>query len=804
MIKKSLSAIALTLLLGATPTQATQTVRELWDGPNAKFALDGAVSNGLSSIGFAPNAVWVTSPPTNTSLRFDGSWNLDWMIGNGDTLLPCTVGNGGTLAYYPSEGNMQSSLINPATGLPYGNYYSQCYASRALATNSYIDLNANGTYYFSVRFVGGTGWSWWTGDMAGGIGFAAGNATNADFVGAGWTRVTPFLMEDGVTDAGSTPYVTTGTLDQAGVVSHPDDSGGVYYPRAAGTAGQLLSGGPGFILVGKLTTSVGGAATISVKTYPGYNSPAADPSSITWDATYSFTDTNLMTQLLLWNYGTGPSVQDAVRVGTDYGSAVGLEIVGAPNASPGTTVYAGTPVTFSTTYVGLNSGTYPMTFQWLSNSVPLTDATNATIVLTGTTTNFTANYSLAAANSFGTTTSAVTHLTVNPAAPVTIVQQPVSTTRYVGSPSASFTVSVDGTPPFTYQWQHAGTNIQSAVTTSAQANTVVLPPIALADAGNYSVTITNLFRTTNSTVVTLTEIVPATNSYAGVLTALSPYGYWRLDDSAPVIYDYFGNNNGQVLDASRMTFGDAGAPLVGFPANHQALTIGSQGNWWEPYRLNLPVSYFTNTMTFTMWVKGGCGLMSRNGYGNAYGIENNSGHLQFDWGGVASWDSGLSVPANTWTFVALVVEPTQATIYMGTDSFTLTSAQQTGLTISDSTTLGDTTHLTPLCVGRNPFPWAEDGGGAPWASMNGTWSDVSVFYQSLTPTQIQKLYLAGVGLTVGGTSDGSGNLILNWFSGATLQQASSLTGTWTDVSGSPTPPYSVPMTGAQKFYRVRN
>ena len=152
----------------------------------------------------------------------------------------------GTLAYYGGDGNMHSAL-NPATGLPYGDYYSQCYARRALATNSYIDFNANGTYYFSVRFVGGSGWDWWTGDMAGGVGFAAGNATNADFVGAGWTRLSPFLMDDGVTDAGSAAYVTTGTLDQAGLASHPDDSGGPYHPRAAGSAGALLSGGPGFL-----------------------------------------------------------------------------------------------------------------------------------------------------------------------------------------------------------------------------------------------------------------------------------------------------------------------------------------------------------------------------------------------------------------------------------------------------------------------------------------------------------------------------------------------------------------------------
>ena len=150
---------ALLALAGLLPAHANQIVRELWDGPNSKVALNG-LGDGPSSFGFAPGTTWVTSPAGNTSLRFDGTWNLDWMIGDGDSLLPCTGnGNGGTLAYYGGDGNMPSSLINPATGLPYGNYSSQCYTTRALATNSYINFNANGTNYFSVRFVGGSGWT---------------------------------------------------------------------------------------------------------------------------------------------------------------------------------------------------------------------------------------------------------------------------------------------------------------------------------------------------------------------------------------------------------------------------------------------------------------------------------------------------------------------------------------------------------------------------------------------------------------------------------------------------------------------
>jgi hypothetical protein len=314
--------------------------------------------------------------------------------------------------------------------------------------------------------------------------------------------------------------------------------------------------------------------------------------------------------------------------------------------------------------------------------------------------------------------------------------------------------------------------------------------------------------------VTLSEIVPAPGSYAAALTKLSPYGYWRLDDNAttndPTLYDYWGYKNGQALDATNAVntiFGVAGAPDVGFPVPHLATSIGNQF-WTGPYRLDLPnLPIYSTNMTFTMWVKGGCELMARNGYGNAYGLELNNGDLQFDWGGspAIAWDSGLQVPANTWTFVALVVEPTQATIYMGTNPVTLVSTANTGLALSDSTTLGDTPYLTPLGIGRNPWPWAEGGNASPWASTPGTWSDVAVFYQSLTPQQVTNLFLAGVGVWIAGTPDGAGNLNLNWLPGGTLQEATSVTGPYTDVGGNPQPPYSVPIStgAAQHYYRVR-
>lgn len=79
IIPKSLPAVALTLLLGATTQiHATQVVRELWDGAG-KVSIQG-LGNTVSSLGFDTNTTWAVSPPGNLGFQLDGTWNLDdWM-----------------------------------------------------------------------------------------------------------------------------------------------------------------------------------------------------------------------------------------------------------------------------------------------------------------------------------------------------------------------------------------------------------------------------------------------------------------------------------------------------------------------------------------------------------------------------------------------------------------------------------------------------------------------------------------------------------------------------------------------------
>ena len=88
------------------------------------------------------------------------------------------------------------------------------------------------------------------------------------------------------------------------------------------------------MLVGKITTSVGGNSTLSVSWFT--NTIPTDPGSVVWDCVYSFNETARMTHFLLWENGTSyNSAIDALRV-ADTGCGTAVERPDAP-ASPACT-----------------------------------------------------------------------------------------------------------------------------------------------------------------------------------------------------------------------------------------------------------------------------------------------------------------------------------------------------------------------------------------------------------------------------------------------------------------------------------
>lgn len=86
-----------------------------------------------------------------------------------------------------------------------------------------------------------------------------------------------------------------------------------------------------------------------------------------------------------------------------------------------------------------------------------------------------------------------------------ITQQPTPAAGCPGEP-ASFTIRVQSAAPVTYRWSHNGAPIDSATNPSALSDTLVIPAVAPADAGEYRCTVTDGCTSTPSTPATLTYL----------------------------------------------------------------------------------------------------------------------------------------------------------------------------------------------------------------------------------------------------------------------------------------------------------
>lgn len=144
----------------------------------------------------------------------------------------------------------------------------------------------------------------------------------------------------------------------------------------------------------------------------------------------------------------------------------------------------------------------------------------------------------------------------------------------------------------------------------------------------------------------------------------------------------------------------------------------------------------TANFTITAWVKRDgqpndwAGIVFCRGGNTTSGLNFGTGiGLRYHWAGEKwDWVPGLAVPDDTWTFVALAVTPTAATIYM-----------------DDGTGLRSETNVGPhapepfdaaLTIGRDPNSSAR--------SFRGSLDDVRVFARTLGATEIEAL-AAGLG-----------------------------------------------------------
>lgn len=194
----------------------------------------------------------------------------------------------------------------------------------------------------------------------------------------------------------------------------------------------------------------------------------------------------------------------------EHGSASGTYMISVESADVApaittqpvnVTVTAGQQAAFSVTATGSPTPTY----QWRKNSVNISGATSSTYTIVSTVSGDAGTYTVFVSNGVGSgVTSDNATLTVN-AAPVapSIATQPANQTVTAGQ-QAVFSVEVNGTAPFTYQWRKDGQNINGAT-----GATYTIASTVSGDAAAYSVVVTNSVSSVTSNNATLT-VNPAT------------------------------------------------------------------------------------------------------------------------------------------------------------------------------------------------------------------------------------------------------------------------------------------------------
>jgi len=390
--------------------------------------------------------------------------------------------------------------------------------------------------------------------------------------------------------------------------------------------------------------------------------------------------------------------------------------------APTGNIYEGMTVSFSAAALG----GLPLHYQWTKNGTNLTGSTTSAYLKVNVATNDSGNYALVVTNSFGAVTSSIVALNVQ-AGPPLIFQPPQSITRLAGS-TATFSATIGGSVPRTYQWSHGGTAIVGATNT-----TLTIFGLQLTDAGSYNLQAVNAYGTTNSTA-TLT-VVTATK-VAGAVVDHEPLGYWRMDETnGTTAIDSWGVLNGTLNSGvTNNTAGPVPPAFLGFDASNKAYRFSGSGG-----HVTLPAFGKINAaMTIIAWINPNgnqndyTGLVFTRGTGSdTSGLDitqlQNIGYHWNDNANTYNWRSGLVPTTNQWNFVALVVEPTQATAYL--DNFTGSGLQSAVNSVSHPASTWAAVEIGSDSAGGRDF--------------NGSMDEVAVYTKALSLDEITAIHDAG-------------------------------------------------------------
>lgn len=369
-------------------------------------------------------------------------------------------------------------------------------------------------------------------------------------------------------------------------------------------------------------------------------------------------------------------------------------------------------------------GIPPLSYQWRLNGTPIANATDSTYAVASATTANAGDYDLVVTNAYGAGTSVVASVSVIAVPNIVKDLAGISGTVYSGATFSQWSIVAAGGEPLRYNWLRNGTT-----PVGLNSPTLTLTNIATTDAGNYSVTVTNIYGIAKSATNQLT-VVASPNRYSSAVAQDSPAAYWPLNElSGTDVQDYSGgghtatNNTGIALGVA----GPRPPAYAGFQSGKTAYQFDGVSGYVDCS--TGPSLAGTTDFTIEAWINttataAGQILQQRdpNGYNGEY-------MLAVTATGTISWtvygngyqfnfSTMKKVNDGAWHHVAAVRSGTVGTVYIDGSP----AASQTSATIA------------PLDATIKTFIGADVRGSSTY--FNGQICDVAIYTTALSPSRL--------------------------------------------------------------------
>jgi hypothetical protein len=308
-----------------------------------------------------------------------------------------------------------------------------------------------------------------------------------------------------------------------------------------------------------------------------------------------------------------------------------------------------------------------------------------------------------------------------------ITSQPASQTTSVGG-TATFNVTASGSPPLGYQWLFNGTNLVGQTGTS-----LVLSNAQPANAGIYSVLVSNMVGSVLSSNALLTVLLPTNNC---VPAPAGLVGWWRGEGNAN---DSADGNNGVITGNVTFVTGEVGQAF-NFDGLTSAVTIPASSNltvqsltieaWIFPPDVSHPrpiVEYAGPTGPGDVQLWSGTQGYGVGVPGAVEGVLRGTGSTA-----LALYTPGGLVVSNQWNHVAMTFDYSKQTAVLYVN----------GLAAGSNTSSGAFLPVTSVPVNLGYRPPGSSDGLAGTRHLGGL-DEVSIYNRALSAAELLAIYNAG-------------------------------------------------------------